>query len=126
MMLIVLKSAAASRFWRGWSGDMFPGLQDLSYLTRDQTWALAVRALSPSRWVAKELPAADILRCVFGACAHSFLLVISWSLMGMCMFSYRSYYPEVFLMDLPVYSNCSLSMIFGIVSTLILTILVGW
>ena len=65
MMLTVLKSAAANRFWRGWSGDMLHGLQDLSYLTRDQTWALAVKAVSCSHWIAKEFPAANILRCVF-------------------------------------------------------------
>ena len=42
---------------------MLRGLQDLSYLTRDQTWALAVKALSPSPWIAEELSAADILPC---------------------------------------------------------------
>ena len=29
-------------------------LMDLSCLTRDQTWALAVKALSPNHWTARE------------------------------------------------------------------------
>ena len=32
------------------------GLRDLSSLTRDGTWALAVKALSPNHWTAREFP----------------------------------------------------------------------
>ena len=32
------------------------GLWDLSSLTRDQTWGLAVRAPSPNHWIAREFP----------------------------------------------------------------------
>ena len=32
------------------------GLQDLNSLTRDWTWAVAVKALSPNHWTTRELP----------------------------------------------------------------------
>ena len=35
---------------------MLQGLWDLSSLTRDRTWALAVKAQSPNHWTARELP----------------------------------------------------------------------
>ena len=35
---------------------MLRGLWDLSSLTGDRTWALAVKAQSPNHWTARELP----------------------------------------------------------------------
>ena len=35
---------------------MLRDLWDLSFPTRDQTWALAVKAQSPNHWTARELP----------------------------------------------------------------------
>ena len=37
------------------------GMQDLSYLTRDQTQALAVKVPSPNHWTAREFPEIPIL-----------------------------------------------------------------
>ena len=45
---------------------MLCSLQDLSSLTRDQTWAPAVKELSSNYWTAKEFPLATYLKeCMF-------------------------------------------------------------
>lgn len=44
-------------FFSGGAGSTTPhGLQDLSFPSRDQTQALAVKALSPNHWATKEFP----------------------------------------------------------------------
>ena len=40
---------------------MLHGFQALGYLTRDQTQALALKALSPNHWTTREIPKNGIL-----------------------------------------------------------------
>ena len=62
IIYIFLKSALIYLFMA-----MLCGLQDLSSLTRDWTWALAVKTISPNHWTTREFPKLLFrcaLRCV--------------------------------------------------------------